>query len=343
MMENKAENKLDFSLISKYRAILMGVAIIMIMFCHLDVAQARNGMDKTRLANLLHTFTVGVDIFVFLSGFGLYYSYSKKRQTYLSFAKRRLLRVLPLYFIIGGITYFLYDLVIQHLGIWKFIRDILFISWFRDGSTRYWFIFAISVFYLLFPLLYRIICFGKYGAAKTVAFCLFWWTVTELLFLRWNGMAAFRMPLARLPMFVIGIYCGKLSKNKKEVKKIPVVFVFLFGLISFIASKRWIPKAYNMQLYYPIRGALGTSIMIAVIAFMEGMHQLFPRIYSALYSVLAWVGGLTLELYLLHQSYLILFEFPCSVGSYLAAAVLMPIVSASVYYSVKLWIKRQRE
>ena len=32
MMENKAENKLDFSLISKYRAILMGVAIIMIIW-----------------------------------------------------------------------------------------------------------------------------------------------------------------------------------------------------------------------------------------------------------------------------------------------------------------------
>ncbi len=173
---------INFSLISKYRAALMGAAIIMIMFCHLDTAQTRNGLEITRLAKLLHTNTVGVDIFMFLSGVGLYYSFSNKQQSYLQFEKRRLKRVIPLYILIAGITYLLYDLIINRLSFWKFLRDLTFISWFRDGSTLYWYILAISVFYLLFPLLYRMIHSGRHGALKTAVFCVLWWTFTELLF-----------------------------------------------------------------------------------------------------------------------------------------------------------------
>ncbi len=57
--------KSDCSLLSKYRTVLMGLAIILIMFCHVDVAQRHNEAPITRLATVLQTFTVGVDIFLF--------------------------------------------------------------------------------------------------------------------------------------------------------------------------------------------------------------------------------------------------------------------------------------
>lgn len=81
------EYKLNYSLISKYRALLMGIAILFIMFCHLDVSQGHNGVPTTSLARALHVFTVGVDMFLFLSGVGLYYSYTKRTQSYGEFEK----------------------------------------------------------------------------------------------------------------------------------------------------------------------------------------------------------------------------------------------------------------
>lgn len=99
---NNSEYKPDYSLISKYRAVLMGLAIILIMFCHMDIAQEHNGVSATSLAKALHLFTVGVDIFLFLSGVGLYYSYTKGKQPYVKFEKKRLIRILPYYAVIGG-------------------------------------------------------------------------------------------------------------------------------------------------------------------------------------------------------------------------------------------------
>ena len=87
-------DKPNYNLISKYRTVLMGIAIILIMFCHMDVAQTHNDIPSTSLARALHFFTVGVDVFLFLSGVGLYYSYTKKKQSYGEFEKKRLVRMI---------------------------------------------------------------------------------------------------------------------------------------------------------------------------------------------------------------------------------------------------------
>ena len=81
------ERSLHYGLISKYRPVLMSVAILLIMFCHLDTAQNHNDADHTRLAGFLQTGSVGVDIFLFLSGIGLYFSYTKKPLPYWQFEK----------------------------------------------------------------------------------------------------------------------------------------------------------------------------------------------------------------------------------------------------------------
>lgn len=331
MKKHENINQLYFSLISKYRAVLMGTAILMIMFCHLDVARSHNGFEISRLANLLHINTVGVDIFMFLSGFGLYYSYSKHQPPYFVFEKKRLLRVLPLYLLIGGITYFLYDMVIQHLTVGKFLRDLFFVSWFTEGSTKYWYILAITVFYLLFPLLYRMIHGGMHGAAKTAVFCVLWWFVTELLFWKWYDLETFRMPLARLPIFTVGIYCGRLSRENIRIQRSAVALLIILGFAVFLVFTKKVPQPYSKWLYYPVRGLFGISIIGAVILVMEIVSRTASRFYTVLFSALSWFGGLTLELYLLHQSWLILLDYPYRFTSYVGAAFLLPTAVAALF------------
>lgn len=59
-------------LIGKYRAVLMGTAILCILFCHLDLVQRKHGLPVTGLGMASSALTMGVDMFMFLSGFGLY-------------------------------------------------------------------------------------------------------------------------------------------------------------------------------------------------------------------------------------------------------------------------------
>ena len=61
------------TLLSKHRSAIMGFAILWIMLFHLHVS-----VDFTPFMIIKRLGYGGVDIFLFLSGFGLYYSCSKE-------------------------------------------------------------------------------------------------------------------------------------------------------------------------------------------------------------------------------------------------------------------------
>ena len=331
------ECKLNYSLISKYRAVLMGLAIILVMFCHLDVAQDHNNIAATPLARALHVFTVSVDIFLFLSGVGLYYSYSKKKKSYISFEKRRLARILPYYLIIGGSTYIIYDLVMNHFDVWKVLSDILFITWFRDGQTWYWYILAIIVFYLMFPVFYMLVN-SKHGLLKTLLFSLFWWTLVEVICYLFPNAVSFKVALARLPIFVIGIYFGMLSYRKVESKRLTVIFLTILGFGLFLGTKVPPFKPISEFFYYPVRALLAISIISTVIILMEIIET--KRVGRFFSQILGWFGGLTIELYLLHQSYMILLNYPYRLFLYFIVAFALPSLTAALIYICRKMLKR---
>ena len=328
----------DYSLISKYRSVLMGIAILMIMFCHFDVAQSHHEMSVNSLARILHTFTVGVDIFLFLSGVGLFYSYTKKKTTYITFQKKRIIRLFPLYFLIAGITYIVYDTIIINFGLGKFLRDIFFISWFTESSTKYWYILVIAVFYLMFPVLYNFIHDGRNGLLKTVFLSLFWWLGVEAICYFMPTVSHFRIALERMPVFAFGIYCGKLSYDKAELKRIPIYLITIWGYIFFLLLKTPIIKRFAEQLYYPMRAFLSLSIIVTVILILEWLKGELKRVYNALIVVFSWFGSVTLELYLLHQSYMILFDYPYKALYYCLVAFGLPTITAA---SITLYRKKK--
>jgi peptidoglycan/LPS O-acetylase OafA/YrhL len=85
---------LNFDFVSKYRTELMGVAIFWIFFYH-------TGVDIPILHGLFSVGWIGVEIFFFVSGFGLCASLQKNPSTG-SFYKRRLVRILPTWWLILG-------------------------------------------------------------------------------------------------------------------------------------------------------------------------------------------------------------------------------------------------
>lgn len=61
----------NLNLISKYRTELMGISAILILICH---AAGNNVLMPKWLMYLVAQGSIGVDVFFFLSGMGLYYS-----------------------------------------------------------------------------------------------------------------------------------------------------------------------------------------------------------------------------------------------------------------------------
>ena len=318
----------DCSLISKYRSVLMGIAIAMIMFCHFDVAQLHHDIPVNFIARTFHTFTVGVDIFLFLSGVGLYYSFTKKKTTYIDFQKKRIVRLFPLYFVIAGLTYFISDLIINNLGIGKFLRDLFFVSWFTEASTRYWYILAIAVFYLVFPFLYKYIHGGSNGFVKAIIFSICWYIAVEALCYFIPGVSSFRIALERLPIFTIGIYCGKLSYDSVKLNNYVIIVVLILGFFLFCLFKTSLFSNIAESLYYPVRAFLSLSIIITIIAFFEFLKSKMETFHGILIMVFSWFGSVTLELYLLHQSYMILFDFPYKALCYCIVAFGLPTTTA---------------
>ncbi len=141
------------TLISKYRSELMGLCIIWIMLFHSGIPAPENIV----LRAIWYLFVrlgggCGVDIFLILSGFGLMFSGLKredreKKESISSFYKRRLIRILPTYFVIAIIFY-----VIKFNNIGEFFYNVFFLNFIIDGKRDFWYIFAILLCYLIFPL-----------------------------------------------------------------------------------------------------------------------------------------------------------------------------------------------
>ena len=81
--------------ISRYKSALMGIAILIVVYGHFFYYHS--GLKDYTQLNITMWYTVGsVDIFVFLSGFGIYHSLSKNDDP-LRFFQRRMSRLLPSY------------------------------------------------------------------------------------------------------------------------------------------------------------------------------------------------------------------------------------------------------
>ena len=81
--------------ISRYKSQLMGIAILIVVYGHFFYYHS--GLKDYTQLNITMWYTVGsVDIFMFLSGFGIYHSLSKNDNP-LRFLQRRMSRLLPAY------------------------------------------------------------------------------------------------------------------------------------------------------------------------------------------------------------------------------------------------------
>jgi peptidoglycan/LPS O-acetylase OafA/YrhL len=210
--DNKIQ--LTISSLSQYREEYMGLAITLVVLYHL-YAWCNYGFF-----DMFHYGYVGVDIFMFLSGYGCCFSYNKYSSSV--FYKRRFIRIYPLFFIFYGILFLSKYIIYGLFSSKELFTAITTIDFYNINSTsKEWYISSMVLLYALFPLLYR------FTNKKIIICSSFIALGVTLLDIDWRHDCL----VSRIPLFLLGIWA---YKNKgREMFLIMTVFI-LIGAFSFL-------------------------------------------------------------------------------------------------------------
>ena len=284
--------------LSKYRGALMGAAMLIIILFHMPLARSSAFFGLARCGN------VGVDMFLFLSGIGLWYAWTKN-PSYKNFYWRRYIRIYPAWLIIASIFYINNYLTVKGGGyspnLFHLVANIL-VNWsfWRIDDLSFWFIPSIMMMYTFAPLYMRLI--QKYPI----------WRWMPLLFLLWYAMVRYYTPLwnavghveifwSRIAIFLLGINCGVWVKEKRSFESsgwiiILLTFVMSLWLCVFIEAGRRsaFPPLVERYAYIP----LSVSGMFLLCALFKVLPQWCLRIFT-------FIGGISLELYLIHVQFVL--------------------------------------
>ena len=261
----------------------MGFAALWIAFLH-----ATMWFSFPVLQVFKQTGYCGVDLFMFLSSFGLYYSYKHGGKGYLPFICRRLKRILPAYMLVG---------LVRSLVFRETIADMLLrlstLSFWLKGDTSMWFIAAILPLYLLSPLYLKY--FGNNREEKMTAAGFTIGLLLGVIFRYYKQNVFF----FRLSVFFLGFLAGKYSDEKKPVSRqtliggtvlmVVALFIAVAGQLSGVELETvhlgwaifWLPA---MFFTWPL------AFWLAV---------LFEKTGS--FTVFASLGNVSLEFYLLFE------------------------------------------
>ena len=294
----KIHSKFNLDLISTYRNELFGLSIIGIMIFHYFLRIVDHGTENA-LARFYHTVfsSVGVECFVFLSGMGLYFS-MKKNSNIKQFYTKRLVRVLVPYVVWGVAFWLVKDFLVNQKTLLDFVQDLSFITFFTKGERVLWYIGFITVMYLFFPLIFKILdtnkhCFIRFALMLAVVMSVVV-AVNVLLLETYNKI---EVALNRVPVFLIGTFYGKRIYEHKAFNLWDGLLVLFSVLVHFYGT---------MQSY----GVIPTSInfgryeytLFAIVLIFFSVWILSKINFKPLHRFLKSVGALSLELYMTHVS-----------------------------------------
>lgn len=243
--------------ISTYRSELMGWAILWIMMLHFTFNQIKP------LGFIAQYGFAGVDIFMLVSGFGLYYSLDKDYHI-IRFYKKRLLRIYPTYYILGIFASFL----LFNDSFLTYLFRYTTIGFWTGGVFWEWYIPSLVMLYLVSPLLKKLFDKHLYYVVGGVVLCIlglaYYFIYTEQIHDRSHFFF-----LYRIPAFIFGMICAnwiKIGLSSKYYYLLLVAglpfFTFLFPLHHQLYNYKYFSLAFLLPCFVLIFLFLSKTIKI---------------------------------------------------------------------------------
>lgn len=314
------------NIISKYRTELMGLAIIWVILYHILLTQNPTPYSFGIFNSIIGNGYGGVDIFIYLSGFGLVRSWNnsikKAKSPIKDFYIKRLIRLMPAYCIICILFSIYRDSILTFILSFSTIGH-----WINKG--RYdWYVPTILIFYLLFPYIYNItqkfkLKFICIIFVSTMIICIF--------FNLYSSHEDIRMlSLSRLPIFILGLYHGihqeKISALSSSVYKyimMTIGIIILFILKNSNLSIFYVSGIYQLPFFFIVPGLC--QLIGNVLHILKNNH---------LNRLIAIFGMLSYEFYLVHLKLIEnIASFPLysSINKWFFLILLSSIISISTY------------
>ncbi len=296
----------DYGYLSKERQSLMGAMIIWIIFFHSSIDCSAFSVLVTikRFGNL------GVDVFLLLSGIGLYFSSYKLSSDIengeiitwiLTFYKNRLIRILPST-IMCLLPWYLYLYHGKHVSIFRFILDITSLSYWIDGNNRGWYISLTIVLYIIYPILFFTIVKNRK--------C-FWGILIIVLDIAFNSMIAaaysewfenVNLALCRIPVFIFGCLVAPSVKQKKSYSLCGLVMYILTAVFLFWFLNNHLNVVKSFGIWRYLYGILAFCVTLILSVAFHFIHCTW------IFRIFKFCGKYTLEIYLTHTQILTVFE-----------------------------------
>lgn len=307
---------IELANISRFRAEQMGAAMLFVILFHVALDRGDPFYGLRRCGN------VGVDIFLFLSGVGLWFSWVKTPDV-LRFYRRRLLRIVPTWIVVATAFY-----LSDYLGARRFSHSIVDLIgditinwdfWLHDELT-FWYVPAIMALYLVAPWYMRLV------QSRPV----YRWL--PLLMVIWCVMVQWVLPIhhavghieifwSRVPIFFIGINFGEMVRTRRQLSSdavwlLLVTFLMTFGTCLYLEQVRHghFPLFVERMLYIPF-----TVCTVLV------MNRIFRRTPQWVNRLFRFVGALSLEAYLIHIHFVLVYVQPYHLGYWLTFLVTVAI------------------
>lgn len=300
--------------LSKYRSQLMGAAMIMVMLFHVG------GMRHDTIAYCVSRVgNVGVDLFLFLSGIGLLYSWTKTPQLR-HFFVHRYIRVYPAWLIIAC----LYYIPLYIKGKLSFTDTFLDIAinwsfWEHDELT-FWFIPAIMMLYTVAPAYMELIRRHPSYRWMPVAAMLLCVLIQYLSPLH-HAVGHLEIFFSRIPIFLLGINAGQWIKDKRTLEPSSlwiIVIVFAMSAVACVNFENGLRPRFPLFLERMVYIPLTVTMMLL-------LCRLFAIAPSWVNKMFVFVGGISLELYLIHIHFVLNHISPYHLGYWLTSAVVISI------------------
>lgn len=291
--------KSPYYYLSKYRSELMGLAILWVVLFHspLNLNFFPIGILNKTFSFIKATGYGGVDIFLLVSGMGIYNSLEKNDVS--QYIKNRVKRIAPIWlsFLIISVIlgHFFFNI---HFSISEILGFATFTGFWLDMSNQgNWYVYAIMLFYLISPVLYSLIKSSKNKITTTISLVI----VALLVSIPFFGNFKL-IVFSRVPIFLLGMFISSSLKNK-PIKKYQwgvLLLSFVVGLsVLFVFYKYFSDYLWQYGLWWYPFIIIAPSLSLLVSKAFDSLH----RVFHPLHFLLSILGKSSLEI-LLASDYL---------------------------------------
>ena len=294
---------IELSDISRYRGELMGAAMLFIILFHVQLPRSDMFFGLRRMGN------IGVDLFLFLSGIGLWFSWMKDRegenlrQKTVGFYLRRLLRIYPTWLVMASLFY-----VGDFMGAGKYSKNLADLLgdvlvnwdfWLHDELT-FWYIPATMMLYLLAPPYMELI--RRHPVYRWLPVVMVMWCVI----VQWvtpihQAVGHIEIFWSRVPIFFIGINMSEAVRSKQSVDGQAIWLILLMFGVALSASI-FLEQVRHGQFPLFVERMLYIPLTVTTVLLLNAVFRHTPQWFNR---ALSFVGAVSLEIYLIHSHFVL--------------------------------------